>query len=1219
MNRNKNFWFSAIFLLTWYCSSMAQTSPHGTLTIECTSCHGTSSWTELKVPLDFDHSKTTFSLSGRHSTATCKQCHTTLKFAGTPTDCFTCHRQDFLQMRMPDHQRGQFSHDCTTCHTVNGWRPSIFDHQKTNFQLTGSHIAVDCYSCHQNAQFAGTPTDCYSCHRTDFAGAQNPNHQQSQISHDCTTCHTVNSWTTSTFDHSKTNFPLQGAHQTTDCGSCHVNGRFAGTPTDCYSCHQANFAAAKAPDHLTGQFPHDCTTCHTSVSWTPSTFDHSKTNFQLLGAHRTVDCVSCHSGGKFAGTPSTCYACHQTEFTNAPSHAASQYSHDCLTCHSMDSWPVASFDHAKTSFPLQGAHQSVQCSTCHKSGQFQMLPTDCYSCHVTNFNNVQSPNHQTGQFSHDCITCHTVNAWNPSTFNHSNTAFPLQGAHQSVQCSTCHTNGQFKSLPTDCYSCHVTNFNNVQSPNHQTGQFSHDCISCHTVNIWKPSTFNHSNTTFPLQGAHQSVQCSTCHKNGQFKSLPTDCYSCHQSNYNGVQNPSHVQSMFSHDCTTCHTALVWKPSTFNHSNTTFPLQGAHQSIQCLTCHKDGQFKSLPTDCYSCHVTNFNNVQSPNHQTGQFSHDCVTCHTVNIWKPSTFNHSNTTFPLQGAHQSVQCSTCHKNGQFKSLPTDCYSCHQSNYNGVQNPSHLQGMFSHDCTTCHTALVWKPSTFNHSNTIFPLQGAHQSIRCLTCHKDGQFKSLPTDCFSCHAMDFNNVQSPSHLTGQFSHDCITCHTVNIWKPSTFNHSNTTFPLQGAHQSVQCSTCHKNGQFKSLPTDCYTCHQSNYNGVQYPNHLQGMFSHDCTTCHTVLVWRPSTFNHSNTAFPLQGAHQSLQCSSCHKEGQFHGVRTDCFGCHQNDFNNVADPNHLAGGFDHNCLSCHTNVAWQPATFDHNKTIFPLTGAHIQVACTNCHVNNRFAGTPTDCYSCHVQNFNGVQNPNHLLGLFPHDCTPCHSVVTWNPSTFNHSNTVFPLTGAHQTTDCIFCHKNGQFQGLSSDCFSCHQTDFTNVTDPNHVAGGFDHNCISCHTTVAWQPATFDHSKTIFPLTGAHLQVTCASCHVNNRFAGTPTDCYSCHLQDYSGATNPNHSSAKYPVTCASCHSTSAWQPATFDHTTFFPISAGSTHSPGRWTFCSDCHTNQANPATFECINCHEHSKSETDSNHHGVSGYSYLSTACYKCHPQGR
>ena len=46
----------------------------------------------------------------------------------------------------------------------------------------------------------------------------------------------------------------------------------------------------------------------------------------------------------------------------------------------------------------------------------------------------------------------------------------------------------------------------------------------------------------------------------------------------------------------------------------------------------------------------------------------------------------------------------------------------------------------------------------------------------------------------------------------------------------------------------------------------------------------------------------------------------------------------------------------------------------------------------------------------------------------------------------------------------------------------------------------FPTDCSLCHSTINWTGATFDHSKTTFPLTGAHVAAPCAQCHVNNNY-----------------------------------------------------------------------------------------------------------------------
>ena len=117
-----------------------------------------------------------------------------------------------------------------------------------------------------------------------------------------------------------------------------------------------------------------------------------------------------------------------------------------------------------------------------------------------------------------------------------------------------------------------------------------------------------------------------------------------------------------------------------------------------------------------------------------------------------------------------------------------------------------------------------------------------------------------------------------------------------------------------------------------------------------------------------------------------------------------------------------------------------------------------------------------------------------------------------------------------------------------------------------------------------WTGATFNHNNTPFPLTGAHTTVACNLCHFNNVFAGTPTDCYSCHKADFTGTTNPNHVTAGWPTTCTTCHTTTAWLPATLpsSYHTFFPLNHGNANG-----VCATCHTNSSDYSVFTCTTCH--------------------------------
>jgi hypothetical protein len=156
-----------------------------------------------------------------------------------------------------------------------------------------------------------------------------------------------------------------------------------------------------------------------------------------------------------------------------------------------------------------------------------------------------------------------------------------------------------------------------------------------------------------------------------------------------------------------------------------------------------------------------------------------------------------------------------------------------------------------------------------------------------------------------------------------------------------------------------------------------------------------------------------------------------------------------------------------------------------------------------------------------------------------------------------------------------------------------------------------------CHNTTTWD-ATFNHSQTSFPLTGAHTSVECLGCHAGGIYDGLSTACVSCHQQDYDGTTDPDHAAAGFPATCLDCHTTMAWTPADFDHdATYFPIYSGRHREA--WDSCTDCHTQPGNYGWFSCIECHEHNdQNEVDNDHDEEPGYSYGPQTCFTCHPDG-
>jgi hypothetical protein len=281
-------------------------------------------------------------------------------------------------------------------------------------------------------------------------------------------------------------------------------------------------------------------------------------------------------------------------------------------------------------------------------------------------------------------------------------------------------------------------------------------------------------------------------------------------------------------------------------------------------------------------------------------------------------------------------------------------------------------------------------------------------------------------------------------------------------------------------------------------------------------------------------------------------------------------------------------------------------------------GAHRNTPCASCHASLDFSKEQTPCAGCHEDVHRGE------LGA---DCAGCHttrSFIDRSRMEKQHQFTRFPLTGIHLSLDCESCHPGAAAGQLSfvqtpTECEACHLAQALAVTDPDHSNPSFSNECGQCHGTAAWDRVAFDHAGTRFPLTGAHLALGCSSCHVPGTWTGVPTECASCHLDDYDATTDPNHRQLGFAQTCGDCHGTSTWNGASFDHdTNFFPIYSG-THR-GRWSDCSDCHVNPSAYQEFSCLGCHPHSdRAETDGHHQGISGYRYDSAACYSCHPQGR
>lgn len=304
-----------------------------------------------------------------------------------------------------------FKMDCAVCHTTTGWKTmkeNGFNHNNTRFPLKGQHAFQSCKSCHNDLKFTQQDMSCTSCHK-DI-------HEQT-LGNDCEKCHNENSWIVTDVKnlHREAGFPLMGVHNSLECSSCHKNAnnlKYDRMASDCFSCHKQDYYATKNPNHASLGYSLDCLSCHSqsSTQWTGAGIEHSF--FPLQGGH-AIDCAQCHTSGYTVKLSSDCYSCHQTDYeaTNNPPHSVSGFSKDCKTCHSINSWAPASFDHDKLYFPIySGEHQGewTKCTDCHKntSNYAEFTCTDCHEHSKAKMDDEHGNMRNYVYNSQNCYSCH---------------------------------------------------------------------------------------------------------------------------------------------------------------------------------------------------------------------------------------------------------------------------------------------------------------------------------------------------------------------------------------------------------------------------------------------------------------------------------------------------------------------------------------------------------------------------------------------------------------------------------------------------------------------------------------------------------------------------------------------------------------------------------------------------------------------------------------------
>jgi hypothetical protein len=208
--------------------------------------------------------------------------------------------------------------------------------------LSSAHAELEnqCTYCHRPFS-RGTQDDlCLACHKDIAAdrsvGTGMHGRSREVAGSACRRCHaehqgrnvSIVSLSENLFDHTVTDFAIEGGHRAVACRSCHkVEGKFRLAAHLCVSCHAA-------ADPHKGELGQACEQCHNTGSWTKTTpWPHLK--WPLQGVHARTNCRACHAGSRFADLPKDCDSCHRGDDAHR-----GKLGTDCGACHTAVAWTV---------------------------------------------------------------------------------------------------------------------------------------------------------------------------------------------------------------------------------------------------------------------------------------------------------------------------------------------------------------------------------------------------------------------------------------------------------------------------------------------------------------------------------------------------------------------------------------------------------------------------------------------------------------------------------------------------------------------------------------------------------------------------------------------------------------------------------------------------------------------------------------------------------------
>ncbi|WP_442755928.1 cytochrome c3 family protein [Methylocystis sp. JAN1] len=237
----------------------------------------------------------------------------------------------------------------------------------------------------------------------------------------------------------------------------------------------------------------------------------------------------------------------------------------------------SSFDHAKTQFPLTGAHAQTSCEACHFNGQYKNTLYACPACHNGNRTIGKPPNHPPTSLK--CAGCHETTLFSDIKI--------IDHLQASAKCAACHDGRIARGKPAThiptaapCADCHHTTMSFTVGVTAKAGSIS---LPRPLPNFVRrspespaPGRFDHTSAVGPCATCHNGVnatgkpqrhvptqaQCDSCHRNtitfagARFDHMAAraPCLTCHNGRDAQGKPPTHVVT--SEPCDNCHKSFL---------------------------------------------------------------------------------------------------------------------------------------------------------------------------------------------------------------------------------------------------------------------------------------------------------------------------------------------------------------------------------------------------------------------------------------------------------------------------------------------------------------------------------------------------------------------------------------------------------------------------------------------------------------------------------------